>query len=125
MAALTRVGFEPDLGFYHVAEPGRPALALDLMEPFRPLIVDSVVLRGFRTKALQRSGFAMVGPACRMSDATRRGFIRAFEQRVDELVTHPIFDYRISYRRILELEARLLGRHLEGEIDRWQPLVTR
>lgn len=95
------------------------------MEPFRPLIVDSVVLRAFGTKVLRPKDFVMVGPACRMSDGARRGFLRAFESRIDELVTHPVFDYRMSYRRILELEARLLGRHLEGELDVWQPLVTR
>lgn len=125
IAALWRVGLDPDLGFLHQPVPGRPALALDLMEPFRPLVVDSLVLRMFSTRQLQRHDFAQVGPAWRLHDRPRRELVAAYERRVDELITHPVFDYRISYRRVLELEARLLGRVLTGELDEWTPLVTR
>lgn len=125
IGALTRVGLDPDLGFMHAVEPGRPALALDLMEAFRPLIVDSIVLRGFKTKQLKGADFVRVGPACRMSDAARRRFISMYEQRVDELVTHPVFDTRMSYRRIVEVDARLLARCLAGELATWMPMVTR
>lgn len=125
VAALARIGFEPDLGLFHAREPGRPALALDLMEPFRPLIVDSLVLRAFKTRHFTRRDFAVVGPGIRMHDGARRELIGAYERRVDELVTHPLFDYRVSYRRIFELEARLLSRFLQGELGDWQPMVTR
>jgi CRISPR-associated endonuclease Cas1 len=125
IAAVWRVGLDPDLGFLHQPVPGRPALALDLMEPFRPLIVDSVVMRMFGNRQLRRSDFSRVGPAWRMHDRPRRELIGAYERRLDELVTHPVFDYRISYRRVLELEARLLGRVLTGELPDWSPLVTR
>lgn len=125
IAAATRVGLDPDLGFYHVAIPGRPALALDLMEVFRPLVVDSIVLRLFHEGRLARRDFAQVADSCRMHDGPRRDLIGAFEQRMHELATHPTFSYRMSYRRILEVEARLLARYLEGELPRWQPMVTR
>ena len=124
-AALQRVGLDADLGFYHQAVPGRPALALDLMEPFRPLIVDSLALRMIRTGQLHRTDFAQIGDGWRLHDAARRRVVSAFEQRMDELITHPLFDYRMSYRRVLEVEARLLGRHLTGEFAEWRPLVTR
>ncbi len=124
-AALQRVGLDPDLGFLHQPVPGRPALALDLMEPYRPLIVDSLVLRMVNSGHMHAHDFAKVGDGYRMHDAARRRFVLAFEQRMDELVTHPAFDYRMSYRRVLEVEARLLGRLLTGELAEWRPMVTR
>ncbi len=125
LAALARVGLEPDLGFYHQSVPGRPALALDLMEPFRPIVVDSLVLRCFRTRQLSRRSFAEVAGSFRMKDGPRRRFIQSYEDRMNDLVTHPRFDYRMSYRRILEVESRLLSRFLLGELAEWKPLETR
>jgi len=125
VAACQRVGLDPDLGFLHQPVPGRPALALDLMEPYRPLVVDSLALRMIRSGQLHWRDFAQVGDGWRLHDAARRRVILAFEQRMDELITHPLFEYRMSYRRILETEARLLGRHLTGELNEWRPLVTR
>lgn len=101
-AAAARVGLEPMLGFLHVVHPGRPALALDLIEPFRAAWVDTAVLRLLATRGISRD-----------------------ERRADELTTHPRFGYRMSYRRLLELEARVLGKWLVGEIDRYTPLWTR
>lgn len=125
IAALSRVGLDPDLGFFHVPVAGRPALALDLMEPFRPLIVDSVVLRAFGERRIRRTDFIAVGPGFRMNDSSRRALLLTFEERMDELVTHPTFSYRMSYRRILDAEARLLARYIEGELPSWKPLETR
>lgn len=123
--AVGAVGFDPLLGFYHRPRYGRPALALDLMEEFRPIIADSVVLFAVNTKVVQRDDFVRRGGAVALAAPGRARFIRAFERRMDELVTHPVFGYRISYRRILEVQARLLARHLSGEIPEFPPFLTR
>lgn len=125
ISALHAAGLDPLCGFYHRLVPGRPALALDLMEPFRPLVVDSVVLRTANEGRLTPDDFIKTGDSCLLSPAGKRNFIKAYEQRVDELVTHPFFGYRLSYRRIFSLETRLLGRYLTGEIEHYAPLTTR
>lgn len=123
--ALQAVGFDPYLGFYHQPRYGRPALALDLMEEFRPLVVDSVVLSAINTGAVKLPDFIRRGGAVALTQAGRGKFLRAYERRMDEEITHPIFNYRISYRRILEVQIRLLARYLVGEIDDYPPFATR
>ena len=123
--ALQTVGFDPYLGFYHQPRYGRPALALDLMEEFRPLVVDSVVLSAINTGALKHDDFIRRGGAVTLTSAGRAKFIRAYERRMDEEVTHPIFGYRLSYRRIIDVQVRLLARHLTGEIAEYPPFATR
>jgi len=122
---LTALGFDPFLGFYHQPRYGRPALALDLMEPFRPLIADSVVIWCVNNGVVNRKDFQQVAGACSMSSEGRKKFLLAYERRMDSLITHPVFDYRISYRRVLEVQCRLLGRYLEGEIPDPPSFVTR
>lgn len=122
---LIAVGFDPYLGFYHQPRYGRPALALDLMEEFRPLIVDSVVLSAINTGAVKGSDFVCRGGAVALTPAGRGAFLRAYERRMDELVSHPVFGYRISYRRVLEVQVRLLARHLSGELAEYPPFATR
>lgn len=122
---LISVGFDPYLGFYHQPRYGRPALALDLMEEFRPLIVDSVVLSAINTGAIKRTDFVCRGGAVALTPAGRGAFLRAYERRMDELVSHPVFGYRISYRRVLEVQVRLLARHLSGELAEYPPFATR
>jgi CRISPR-associated endonuclease Cas1 len=119
------IGFDPYLGFYHKPRYGRPALALDVMEEFRPLIVDSLVLSAVNTGALRADDFLRRGTACTLTQPGRAKFLRAYERRMDEEVTHPVFGYRISYRRTLEVQLRLLARHLAGEIPEYPPFVTR
>jgi CRISPR-associated protein Cas1 len=119
------LGFDPYWGFYHQPRFGRPALALDLMEPFRPLIADSVVLTAINTRMVTTADFIRSGPAVALKPNGRKGFFRAYELRMDTLVTHPMFDYRLSYRRLLEVQARLLARFLNGEIDDYPVFVTR
>lgn len=119
------VGFDPYVGFYHQPRFGRPALALDLMEPFRPLIADSAVLSAINTRMLTANDFVRVGPSVALTPGGRKAFFRAYEARMDALVTHPLFDYRVSYRRLLEIQARLLARVLEGEIAEYPVFVTR
>ncbi|MBI5482121.1 MAG: CRISPR-associated endonuclease Cas1 [Deltaproteobacteria bacterium] len=122
---LLAVGFDPFLGFYHRPRYGRPALALDLMEEFRPLIADSVVLSAVNTGVVKPADFVRRGAAPALAPAGRTRFLEAYERRMDELVTHPVFGYRVSYRRVLEVQARLLGRFLAGEIDEYPGFCTR
>ncbi len=114
--ACLSAGFDPLLGFYHQPRYGRPALALDLMEPFRPLIVDSTVLRVVNTGEIKTSHFFRGKAGASFTKTGKKSFLLALERRLDELVTHPMFEYRVSYRRILHLQARLLGRFLAGEL---------
>ncbi len=119
------VGFDPFLGFYHQPRFGRPALALDLMEPFRPLIAESAVLSAINTRMVTPKDFVRAGKAVALTASGRKSFFRAYELRMDSLVTHPLFDYRVSYRRLLEIQARLLARVIEGEIPEYPVFVTR
>src|SRR5437879_709295 len=123
--ACYAVGFDPYVGFYHQPRFGRPALALDLMEPFRPLVVDSAVLRAINTGMVTEEDFVRAGGAVVLKESGRKGFMRAYEGRMDELVTHPLFEYRVSYRRMLEIQSRLLARVLEGEIGEYPVFTTR
>lgn len=124
--ACAAVGFDPMMGFYHQPRFGRPALALDLMEPFRPLIAESAVLNAINTRMVTTRDFVRAGGrAVALTPGGRRGFFQAYEARMDTLVTHPIFGYRVSYRRLLEVQARLLARVLEGELGEYPVFVTR
>lgn len=125
MTALHGAGMDPLYGFYHAIVPGRPALALDLMEAFRPLVVDSTVLRAVNEGSFALSDFVQGKGFCVLKAPAKKRWIKAYERRVDEMVTHPVFGYRLSYRRIFTLEARLLGRFFGGEIGAYRPLTTR
>lgn len=119
------VGLDPFLGFYHQPRYGRPALALDLMEEFRPLIADSVVLSAVNTGVVTPTDFQRHPVGVSLKPEARKRFVRAYERRLDELVTHPVFGYRISYRRVLEVQCRLLARHLLGELPEYPGFRTR
>ncbi len=118
-------GLDPLLGFYHQPRFGRPALALDLMEEFRPIIGDSTVLSALNTGVVTEADFLVHPTGVALKPAGRRRYLLAYERRLDQLVTHPIFGYRISYRRVLEVQARLLGRFLLGEIAEYPEFRTR
>ena len=122
---LHSVGFDVMLGFYHRPRYGRPSLALDLAEPFRPLIADSTVLTLINNGQITPADFVRRAGAVALTEPGRRAVLAAFERRMDTLVTHPIFGYQISYRRVLEVQARLLGRALLGEIPRYPNFCTR
>ncbi len=123
--ACHAVGFDPMIGFYHQPRHGRPALALDLMEPMRALIADSAVLSAVNTRMVSERDFVTAGQAVSLTASGRKGFFRAYESRMGTLVTHPLFGYRVSYRRLLEIQARLLARTLEGELGEYPVFVTR
>lgn len=118
-------GFDPYLGFYHRPRYGRPALALDMMEPFRPLIADSVVIAVVNGGMVRGDDFVRSMGAVALSESGRSAFLAALERRMSQEITHPVFDYKITYRQVFEVQARLLGRFLTGEIDDVPHFVTR
>lgn len=123
--AAYAVGLDPYVGFYHQPRHGRPALALDVMEEFRPLIAESAVLTAINNRFVSTKDFVTAGRAVNLSAAGRKNFFQCFEQRMGALVTHPVFDYKVSYRRALELQFRILARVLTGEIPEYAPFLTR
>jgi CRISPR-associated protein Cas1 len=125
LVALVGVGFDPYQGFYHQPRYGRPALALDLMEEFRPLVADSVVIGLINNGEVRQSDFIERAGSVALTDGGRRRVLEGFERRLDTLVTHPRFGYQISYRRVFEVQARLLARFLSGEISDYPAFCTR
>ena len=132
--ALAREGRRPDswrplksssLGFYHPPRYGRPALALDMMEEFRPIIADSVAFKLFNKKELRDKDFIKTGIGISLTAEAKRKLISGYEQRMQTEVIHPIFGYRVSYRRVLEIQARLLSRVLSGELSEYPVFVIR
>ncbi len=122
---LSAVGFDPFVGFYHRPRYGRPALALDLMEEFRPLVADSVVLRTVNEGIVGANDFVATAGGVALRESGRKRFLQAYERRMDRLVTHPAFGYRLSYRRVLLVQARLLARYLMREIPIFPVFETR
>ena len=123
--AVRSVGLDPYLGLFHESHHGQPALALDLMEIFRPLIVDSAVLRVTRRGDVKPEHFIRRGQSVAMKKAAKGALIREYERRMDSLLIHPVFGYRISYRRTIHVHARLLGRVLTGELEELPHLRNR
>lgn len=122
---LLAEGLDPYWGLYHQPRHGRPALALDFMEPLRPLIVDSALLTAVNTGMVAQRNFTCSHSGCTMNPKARKAFIRAYESRLDQLITHPVFDYKCSWRAALRVQARLLARWLRGDIPKYESLVTR
>ena len=125
LAACLAVGFDPYIGLYHRPRFGRPALALDLAEEFRPLLADSTVLRLINNREISASDFLVRAGAVALTADGRKTVIRAWERRMTTQVRHPMFGYQVSYRRAVELQARILAARLTGELPVYQPLVTR
>ena len=123
--AVQAAGLDPMLGMLHQPRYGRPSLALDLAEEFRPLLADSVALWLINTGEVQASHFVHRAGACGLTKAGKRAVIGGWERRLDTEVTHPIFNYALSYRRVVALQARLLARTLSGEIPAYPPFKTR
>lgn len=125
VAALRLARLEPSIGAYHVSRPGRPALALDLMEPFRPIIADSIAVAAFNRGELTDGHFQRTAAGCALTDAGRKAFFNAYGRRMNVEVTHPVFEYRLSYRRMLVLHARMIAAWLLGEVPTLAFLTTR
>ncbi len=124
-AAVLTVGFDPYQGFFHAGRYGRPSLALDLMEEFRPVIADSVVLTLINNAMLAPDDFLTWREACQLTEAGRKQFFRAYEQRKATIVKHPMFDYPMSYSRMLEVQARVLAGHVRGDIPQYVGFTVR
>lgn len=122
---LSAVGFDPYRGYYHQPRYGRPSLSLDMMEPFRPLIAESSVLSAINNGEVRPSDFVSAAGSVALTNDGRKRFISTFERRLSQDITHPLFGYRVSYRRILEIQARLLARYLLGEIHDFPGFTTR
>ena len=124
-SAVQLVGFDHFVGYLHSSFYGRPALALDLMEEFRPIIVDSVVLTLLNNRMFTVDNFVVELGAYRLKDERRKVFFTKFEERLNEEINHPVFGYKVTYRRCIELQVRLLAKFLTGEIEEYAPFFTK
>lgn len=124
-AALLAEGLDPWWGLYHQPRHGRPSLALDIMEPFRPAVVDSAVIWAINTGMVTQSSFDTGSSGCILKPDGRKAFIRAYDARLDQLITHPVFDYKCSWRVVIRLQAKLLARWFRGEIPVYTSITTR
>ena len=125
MAAIQTVGMDPYIGFFHQVKYGKPCLALDLMEEFRPIIADSVVITLINTRQITPDDFEQSHGGWYLKSNARKKFYAAYETRKNETLTHPVFKYKLSFRRAMELQARLLAKYLTDEIDAYTPLTVR
>ena len=123
--ALLAAGLDPYWGVYHQPRHGRPSLALDLMEEFRALIVDSAVITAINTGVVDSSCFETTPHGCALTAKGRKAFLRTYEVRMDQLITHPVFEYRVSWRRVLAVQAQLLARVFRGAITDYPAITTR
>jgi CRISPR-associated protein Cas1 len=124
-SALCTVGFDPYHGFFHVGRHGKPSLALDLMEEFRAIIADSVVLTLINNETLTAADFLIWRESCQLTEDGRKRFFDIYEQRKATVVTHPVFGYKMSYGRMLEVQARMLAAHIRGDIPEYTGFTVR
>lgn len=124
-ATAYSVGLDPYLGVFHKPRFGRPALALDLAEEFRPLVAESVVINLINNGEIKRKDFLVRAGGVSLTQKGRKAVLLAYERRLDTEVTHPTYGYRITYRRVFEVQARVLAAHLLGEIPEYTPFMTR
>jgi CRISPR-associated protein Cas1 len=125
VSLIHAVGLDPGLGVLHQPGFGKPALALDLIETFRPIIVDSVVITMVNTGQITPHDLTEELGAYRLNDDARRAFLEKLETRLTERVQHPIFGYQTTYRRCIELQARLFAKYAMGEIAQFVPFTVR
>ncbi len=125
---INAVGMDPYIGFLHREHYGHPCLALDLMEPFRSIIVDSTVLRMIHQNMFTETCFTEpenISGAVYLNEKGRKAFFGAFSTRMNELATHPVFKKQLSYRRLIEMDVRFLAKYLCGEFDRFTGYTVR
>lgn len=123
-AAVNVAGLDAYVGFLHETTRGQPAMVLDLMEEFRALIADTVVVTVLLKRELKGTDFQESLGAYRLKDGARRTFLEAFERKLRDEFKHPVFGYQCTYRRAIELQARLLARHLQEGVP-YKPLMLR
>ncbi|WP_044059187.1 CRISPR-associated endonuclease Cas4/Cas1 [Bifidobacterium animalis] len=123
--AIVSCGLDAHAGFLHSSKRNKPALALDLMEEFRAPIADSVVQTVVNNGEIKRNGFANVMGSVRLRDETRKTLIGAYERRMATELKHPVYAYRASWRRIVEIQARMVLGRLEGSLERYRGIRVR
>jgi CRISPR-associated protein Cas1 len=119
------VGLDPFLGFFHEPRFGRAALALDLMEEFRPLIADSVAISLLNRQELGPNDFFHSSRGVGVGESGRKQFWRAWFRRLDTEVKHPEFGYRMSYRRMFDVQVRQFWRYCRGDVPGYHGFTTR
>ncbi|NER45264.1 MAG: type I-D CRISPR-associated endonuclease Cas1 [Symploca sp. SIO1A3] len=126
-SALNIVGFDPYLGYLHVERYGRPSLALDLMEEFRPVIVDSVVCSAINKHLLKPGDFTSepVSNAVSLTPEGLKVFLRLYEQKKQSKFKHPVLKRQCTYQEAFEIQARLLAKYLMEETDQYPPLIVK
>ena len=125
-SALESVGLDPSVGFLHRDRPGRPGLALDLMEEFRPVFADRLVLSLVNLKQVKPEGFVKrESGAVRMNDETRKILLTAYQKRKQEEISHPFTGEKTLLGLFFFLQARLLARHLRGDLDGYPPFISK
>ena len=125
LITVTRVGLDPYLGFLHMPKYGKPALALDMIEEFRPIVADSTCITLINNGEISSSDFVKTDFGVNLTNKGRSTVISAYERRMDSVVTHPLLGYTASYKRIMETQTRLLARHILGEIPTYPAFRTR
>ncbi|HEY3391422.1 MAG TPA: type I-C CRISPR-associated endonuclease Cas1c [Lacipirellulaceae bacterium] len=125
-SACEATGLDAAVGFLHRDRPGRPGLALDLMEEFRPLIVDRLVLSLINRRQVVPAGFDIsASGAVMMDDKTRRLVLTAYQKRKQDAIIHPFLGEKASIGLMIHLQARLLARHIRGDLDAYPPFLWR
>jgi CRISPR-associated protein Cas1 len=123
-SALEGVGLDPAVGFLHRDRPGRPSLALDLMEEFRPLLADRLALSLVNRQQVRPRGFRTTeSGAVLMDDDTRKEVLRAYQARKQEEILHPFLAEKILIGLLLHAQAMLLARHLRGDLDAYPAFI--
>ena len=123
-SALETVGLDPAVGFLHRDRPGRPSLALDLMEEFRPFLADRLVLSLINLKQVQGKGFNKTDAgAVLMTDDTRRTVLVAYQERKQEEIVHPFLDEKVNIGMLFHIQALLMARYLRGDLDGYPPFI--
>jgi CRISPR-associated protein Cas1 len=124
-SAACTVGFDPYKGFFHANRHGKPSLALDLLEEFRPVIADSVVLTLINNEMLTPKDFLVWNSSCQLTEEGRKKFFKAYEMRKSAVVSHPVYGYRMSYSRMVEVQARMLAAYVRGDVPRYTGFTVR
>lgn len=123
VSAIQLVGLDPYIGFYHQQTYGKPCLALDLMEEFRPIIADSTVISLINNRQITTRDFENKNGGCYLKTEARKKFYAVYEKRKNDQITHPVFKYKLSFRRAIELQVRILAKYLNNELDAYSPLT--
>ena len=126
VSAAAAVGLDPSVGFLHVDRPGRPGLALDLMEEFRPLMADRLALALVNRQQVKPDGFTIrEGGAVEMSEGTRRAVVSAYQERKRDEVSHPLLEGKVPLGRVPFLQARILARTIRGDLAEYVPYIPK